>query len=448
MSGSTGWAPAVLPAALTRLLAHSSPVARQTAFIFLADGAANLLDYGFHIYLGRSLPPQDFAVVQTINAALLIILTAAGVWQPVVARFVAEGASRAGQDGRPLATAAPTFQHYFRLAIIVGIALTLMSWLAREAIGGGLNVPSVAVVVAAAILIAGLARPVVAGVLQGQQRFVAFGLTRSAFAAGRLLLALILVGALGGGALAAVATMPLGAIFALVLGLAFLGRAVWQPGPALSVATRRLGWRLSAGALLAYVSYMALLNVDLIWVNRFFEAEVAADYATAVLLRRVISLLPGAVIVVVYPRIAALAEQGRSLDQTLFKASVAIATTSLSISALYFALGRPIIGLSFGADYLSAGPLLGWLGLGMTGYALAAMWMNTFLATRPAPFIGLLLATTVAQVGLFAWRHNTIAEIMGIFGAAGWFLAGAGMILYMAWLRPRTASAAVEQTDR
>ena len=43
---------------------------------------------------GRALVPAEFAIVQTLNSLILILLTTFGVLQPVVARFVAE--SKAG----------------------------------------------------------------------------------------------------------------------------------------------------------------------------------------------------------------------------------------------------------------------------------------------------------------------------------------------------------------
>ena len=55
------------------LLRHlASPLARQTAFLFAVDGLANGIDYLFHVYVGRNVTPGDFAVVQTVNGALLI----------------------------------------------------------------------------------------------------------------------------------------------------------------------------------------------------------------------------------------------------------------------------------------------------------------------------------------------------------------------------------------
>lgn len=418
---------------LARRLGGVTPAARQAAFLVAADGLANVFDYGFHIYLGRSLAPQAFATVQTLNAVLLIILTAAGVWQPVVARLVAAA------GGQRNDTVAAILQYFLLLALAAGALLTVLISLGRAPVAAGLNVPATTVVAAGAILLVAFARPVVAGVLQGQQRFVEFGLARTAFSIGRLVLALLFVGALGGGALAALVTFPLAGMASLLVGLIFLRDIVTKKAPSLPGTARRLGWHISAGALLAYLSYMALINLDLVWVNRLFAADVAASYASAVLLRRALALLPGVIVVLVYPRVARLAARGDSLDALLSKAMLAIGVPSLTASALYFMLPRPIIAVTFGAQYVTAAPLLGWLGLAMTGYAFAALWMNVYLATRPTAFTALLAGTALAQVALYNWLSGTVTQILSVFLATGWFLAIAGLLLYVAWLRPALA---------
>lgn len=421
-----------------RRLRGITPAAQQAAFLVTADGLANVFDYAFHIYLGRSLAPQGFADVQTINAVLLIILTAAGVWQPAVARLVAAA------GGEKSDTVAAILQYFLLLALAAGAVLTLLVSLGRELVASGLNVPATAVAAAGAILLVAFARPVVAGVLQGQHRFFEFGLVRTTFSIGRLLLAVLLVGALRGGALGALVTFPLAGAAAFFIGLIFLRDIASRKAPALPASTRRLGWHISAGALLAYLSYMALINQDLVWVNRLFPANVAAGYASAVLLRRALALLPGVVIVLVYPRVARLAARGDSLDALLGKATLAIGVPSLAATALYFVLPRPLMTLTFGTKYLTAAPLLGWLGLAMTGYALAALWMNVYLATRPTPFTALLVGTALAQMALYSWLGGTVTQVMSVFVATGWFLAIMGLLLYAFWLRPALAA---QRTD-
>ena len=401
------------------------PAWLQGGYLFFVDGLANFVDYLFHIYLGRALAAAAFASVQTANAAVLVVVTAFSVAQPVVARYMA-----AGEQGPAV------FQYVFRRGLVVGALLTALVVGGRGWVGGWLNVAPAVVLAGAAMLLLSQLRPVVAGALQGQQRFVAYGLTRIAYSASRLALAVLFIGGWGGGATAAVATLPLGAAVAVGAGLLLLGKKVWQSGE-LAAGVRDQGWQLLGAALVAYAAYMSLLNADLIWVNRAFEADTAAAYATAVLLRRALALLPGAVVVLLYPRLVETVHDGRLPDRLLALAAAAIAGPILLLTGVYLVAGPLLIRLTFGPQYVAAASQLGVMGLAMVGYGLVALWLNAWLATRPAPFVLLLALTAVAQQLLLARYHATLAQATTIFAASGWFLAVGGSVLYLFWLRPR-----------
>src|SRR3989304_5134582 len=86
-----------------------------TASLFLLDGLANLIDFVFHFWMGRTLTPPDFAVLQTINSIVLVYVTASGVFQPVVGRFVAEARVTGAESMIPA-----IFQTFLRASLWLG----------------------------------------------------------------------------------------------------------------------------------------------------------------------------------------------------------------------------------------------------------------------------------------------------------------------------------------
>jgi O-antigen/teichoic acid export membrane protein len=422
----------------------ASPAARQTAFLFGVDSFTNLVDYGFHVYLSRALLPGQFAVVQAVNAVFLILVTAFGVMQPVMARFVAEAETGAGSRSPTTGPQSRViFQRFFRFSAALGLLLVGLVWLGRHPVGQWLNVPPAAVGLGATMILLALLRPVVGGMLQGQQRFVAFGSTRSLHALGRFAAGVLLI-SLGGGTLAAIAAFPIGGIVALLGGLLFLGWAVWRPGAPPKSQLWRDAFRLSAAAFIAFAAYMSMINSDLIWVNRSFSGETAGAYATAVLLRRVMALLPGAVLVVMYPRVVARVTSGQLPDSILWKAAALVSGSTVVLTGLYVVLGPAIIQLAFGQAYVAAAPLLGWMGVGMLGYGLGSIWMNLYLATRPLPFVGMLAAMAVLQHTLLASFHQDVYQATAIFVLGGWVLALGGLLIYLLVLRPRLVQTSSE----
>lgn len=421
-----------------------TPAMRQAGFLFGVDMVTNVTDYVFHLFLAWSLTPADMAIVQTVNSVLLIVITAFGVLQPVVARFVAAATA----DDDPTTAPRAIFQIYFGQSVGLAALLLAIILIARQFIAGWLNIPLAAVTVASFMVLLAVIRPVVMGMLQGLQRFIAFGVTRASYALSRLASALILVGLLGGGAIGGVTAIPLGGLAALGAGLILLGSGVWRRSDRVPTSLVWQGWRLSLAALFAYTAFVGLQNNDLIWVNRTFEPDVAGAYAAVVVLRRVLAVLPGALLVILYPRIVTRLKAGRLPDNLLLATGLVILAINLTVTAVYFVFGRWIVAFMFGPEYQLSASLLGWMGIAMTGFGLAAIWLNLSLATRPWPYVLLMLATLVLQTVFLAGRALTVQTVTLIFLLSGWSLALGGLALYLFWLRPRLAAAANLQTGR
>lgn len=409
------------------------PAARQAGFLLAMDGVTNAIDYGFHIYLARSLLPAEFAAAQTINTILLVVLTTFSVTQPVVARYVAEAA--VSQPYMPQ-TAYAIFRHYFGRSALLGVLGVLFIWWGREPLAAWLNLPEAAVTLAALMILIAATRPVVAGMLQGQRRFGWFGGMRLGYAVSRFLLGLLLISGLGLGLNGAIGAMPLGGLFSLLVGLACLGGLVWQRQTAAPQTWRRSGGHLSLNALFAYAAYMGLLSFDLVWVNRTLLADEVALYATAVLLRRVLLLLPGAVIVIMYPRAVARVAEGQSPDKLLLQTAAVVSLPTILLTAVLALFGAPLIGWTLGAAYVAAAPLLGWMGVAMLGMGITVIWLNFYLATRPLSFVLILLGTAVLQLAILQFVPIDLGLVTAVFTLGCWLPAIGGTLVYLFWLRP------------
>src|SRR5215510_3056619 len=93
----------------------------ETASLFVLDGLANVIDFAFHFWMGRVLIPSDFAILQTLNSIALVYVTASGVFQPVVSRFVAEARGKGQEDTIPA-----IFQSFLRAAFWLGLILSVL----------------------------------------------------------------------------------------------------------------------------------------------------------------------------------------------------------------------------------------------------------------------------------------------------------------------------------
>jgi O-antigen/teichoic acid export membrane protein len=409
------------------------PAAQQATFLLIIDAVTNAIDYGFHIYLARVLLPADFAAAQTINTILLVVLTTSAVMQPVVARTVAEANL---SPELPAHTDFVIFRHFFGRSSLLGLAGILSVLLFRQRLADWFNLPVTAVSLAVFMIFIATTRPVVAGMLQGQRRFGWFGGMRLGYAIGRFSVGLLLISALGLGLNGAIGAMPLGGMVSLLVGLLCLGGLVWRGGTAVPQKYRWSASTLTLNALAAYAAYMALLSLDLVWVNRTLAADEAALYATAVLLRRVLLLLPGAVIVIMFPRAVARVVAGESPDRLLLQTAAVVSMPTVGLTAVLALFGVPLIGWTLGPAYVAAAPLLGLMGVAMLGVGVTVIWLNFYLATRPLPFVMVLVGTAVTELILLQTVSLDLLTVTTIFGLGGWLPAIGGTLLYLFWLRP------------
>lgn len=401
----------------------SSPQFETAAFFFL-DGLANVIDFAFHFWMGRVLIPADFAVLQTLNSIALVYVTANGVFQPVVGRFIAEARGKGEEDSIPA-----IFQTFLRAALLLGTILSILVFAFSTALSRLLNLPPWTIQLSAALIFLSTLRPIAAGVLQGQERFLAFGFARLALSLGRILFIVLLIPA-GIGLTGAVVALPVGWLVSVLCAFLFLGSMLWKKSEPLHQNILRDGWKLSAYALLAYLAYMSLTSLDLVWVNRSLDGESAGAYASLVLMRRIVALLPGVAVTIMFPRIARLLAQGQRTDRLLMHTASIILAAGGALTAIYFVFAKQLFMIIFGNTYQEASSLLGWMGIAMIGVSLSSIWLNYYLAERPRNFVILLLIAATLEWTLLNLFPPSLQYAILAFGLTGWLLSIGGFLLY------------------
>ncbi len=396
----------------------------ETASLFLLDGLANVIDFAFHFWMGRVLIPSDFAILQTLNSLALVYVTASGVFQPVASRFVAEARGRNKNDSIPA-----IFQTFLRAAFFLGAILSILCFSLALPIARLLNLPQWTIQLSAALIFLSTLRPIAAGVLQGQERFLALGFTRLALSLGRILFILLLV-PIGINLTSAVLALPIGWLVCVLCAFLLLGDLLWKKSGHLDRNVLSDGWKLSGYALLAYLAYMSLTGLDLIWVNRTLDGDSAGAYASLVLMRRIVALLPGVAVMVMFPRVAKILATGQRPHRLLLQTALIILAAGGALTLLYFLFSNQLIAIIFGGTYQTASPLLGWMAFAMVGVSLSSIWLNYYLAERPRNFVILLALAVALEWTLLNLFSPSLQNAVLAFGLTGWLLSFGGLILY------------------
>ena len=402
-----------------------TPIHLETTSLFILDGLANGTDFAFHFWMGRVLIPTDFAILQTLNSVMLVYTTASGVFQPVIGRFVAE----ARGQGRPASIPA-IFQSFLRAAFWLGSALAISTFFFSAPIALLLKLPKWTIHVSAVLIFLSTLRPIALGTLQGQERFLPYGAVRFLTAFGRLWLGILLIH-YGFGLTGAVIAFPFGWLLGVLIAFMLLGRTIWVYSWPTPYGLLREGWKLSVYALLVYLAFMSLTSLDLVWVNRNLNGELAGTYASLVLMRRIVMLLPGVAVTIMYPRIARALAQDQRPHRLLIQTASIIVTAGGLLTILYFIFAEQLIKIIFRSAYQAAAPLLGWMGLATIGVSLSSIWLNYYLAEKPRNFVILLGMAVILEWLFLSILPASLPNAVLAFGATGWLLSMAGFLLYL-----------------
>jgi O-antigen/teichoic acid export membrane protein len=387
-----------LPAALR------TPFALDNMVYFVGNLFAGLAGFAFQGLLARALGPEGFSEVAPLISIFYLIQISLFISMAVAARYTAPLAAR-GESSR-VNRAYIDFIVYVSVIGAVGMVvfLLLVPWLKEF-----LNLPSYGPLVAlsAAVplcLLVGVGR----GVVQGEQRFpplslnfILYGVTTLSF------LPLLLHFHLH----------AVGAMVAINLGLVlcnFLAAWTLRDLPHAGHHERLGVWPLLRSALGASAGITAITlfyNFDVLLAKHFLPAADAGLYSAMSLLGKIIFFGTISISAVMFPRVAALHSQGKSVHRTVNLSLALVLGAGGLVVAFYFLFPKLTVTLLLHqAEYQAIAPYLGLFGLAMLGLALANVLVYYFVGVHKRRFVWGLALGAVAFVILLTGYHSTLAQ--------------------------------------
>lgn len=376
------------------------------AVLAAATATANVFAVGFHVALARLLDPGEYSLLASLLAVALVLAVPTLALQPAVARVVARSLARGDER-----TAGMALRSTLRGLALVGSGAV--------ALGAAVSLPLAQLVriedplpVVATLLtvLASAVVPATWGALQGQQRFLALGLSQVAIAGLRLSVG-VAIAAAGGGA-GAVMLGIAGATFATFLLSALPLRSLLASGGG-SIPVRRLARGYGVGAAAGLTLFAALTTADLLAARLAFDQNVAGSYAAASVGGRFLLLVPVAVTTVLFPRVATFDDPLRERRYLLAGLAAVTATSLVAIAALALAPGL-LLRLGFGEGYEDAQPWIAPLAVAMAFYALVNVYLFHFLSLGRLTIVAALGLLFPAQVAALAVFHGRPAELIGV----------------------------------
>lgn len=393
-----------LAAAKQRLA--SSSFLRHNALLFVANIATSISSFLFHPVVGHLLGESGYGTAVSLGGLFAVLLIPTQVVTYIFNKFAADLSAQGRLDQVNYLLRKGTF-----LALALGVLAVVICIALSSSIASFYKLSSLEPIIIVSLgVIISFASPLNLGVLQGRQQFAWFALCNFLNSILRVVLAAILLLAhfgLSGALLSGVLTSL------IVYLLTFVPLRDVLRGPQTPIPSLKPLLTYSIGAALALSGGVLLTNTDTILAKHYFTADEAGYYAALVTMGRTVLFIGGSFVLVMFPKVAALHQQGRPHGSLLGWTMAGVFVLSTSALIVFWLFPGQVINLIFHAPPQVTQHLV-WYGLAMLLYALSSVLTYYFLSIGNMTFVPLLLACWVIQAVLLTIWHQTIGQFVTV----------------------------------
>jgi len=395
---------------------------RETGLMFIGIGLFNLFGLVYHFFMLRMLPPIDYGHLNVLITLFMILSIPAGTVQTTATKFVSSF-----QTKNQLNRVESLLHHLLLLMLIIGLFLFLLISLGSLFISSFLQISSYGLILLlGASLFFAMVIPVPWGGLQGLQKFGSLALNLILNGGSKCVLGIVFV-SLGLGVSGALSAVVVSYFITTVLSYLILKMSLSQEKEKADSESNPIERdRIDFSKIYAYslpvgltlFCFMALTNIDLIWVKHFFLPIEAGYYSIAQMVGKIIFIFSFPIVMVMFPKIASLKrEDQRKKARSLLGYSLATGAFLCGGATLISLLFPPLI-VQFlsGEVYLECVPLVGLFSINMSLYSLSLILLYYQLSIDQRGFLYPLVLCTLIQSGLIVLFHKNLIQVLLIVG--------------------------------
>lgn len=364
----------------------------------------NVINYLYHLVMGRVLGPVNYGILASIFSVLYIISIVPMSASISIVKFVS--------SAKDMREAAGIFLNTRNLVLKISLTGALLILFLSKQVSNFLHIENIFLVLTISpIIIFSLLWLVNQATLQGLLVFEGFVYPNLLGSLGRLVLGLLLV---------YVGLAVMGAMWGILLGyvLAYLysfymvkkkirisSKAHFDLAPLL---------KFSVPALLQALAFTSIFTLDLILVKHFLPPYEAGLYAALSTLGKIIYFAVTPITSVMFPIVSKRRVRGENYRKVFYAALIATALLSFSIAIFYYLLPDLAIGLLYGKEYLSVRNELVWMGLFITVYTLSYLLVNFLLSLGRTKIVSIPIIVAILQIVAIWFFHETVLQVIQV----------------------------------
>ena len=394
---------------------------RQSGWIMMATGVNGLFMYAVHKFASR-MPKGEYGVFAT----LLQVITLTGIPAVGLQGLTASLASMA-VDSERIAILTGTLRRLLGLTFALWLLAAIGSCLFGSRLFAALHIGRpLTWELTLLIGLASLWRPILMGVLQGNQDFAWFGWAKMSEGVSRFIAVCVVVGGFGGYAPGAMGAV----LFGMLVSLFACGWPLRRhfSGPATAIRYSEIV-RLAGPLTIGLGVGIFMMSADMIFVQAYFPKEQTAYYAAAGMIGRALIFITSTFNVVMFPKVARGAALGKNSDARWHAVVACALCGAIGASACTLFPSAPLHLLYDNSFVEHSSPLVSWFTWCVLPLTLANLLINDLMARSQFRVLPWLLGIAIAYGATLWFYHRSFLEIIRILGiysllfffVAGWF---------------------------
>jgi len=383
------------------------------SLVVLGGGmVANLINYLYHLSMGRMLGPGDYGVMASLISVIYLGGIPLSVLSLVMVKYISTFRGK-----KQMLMVNFFYRWIIKKVIYFGVIglIVFLFFVPLMARFLHLNSYQLLIIVGLTSFLS-LFPTVTSAMLQGFLRFNWNTLVGLATALTKLILAIIFV-CLGLKIPGALLAILLSTGIGYLISIFFVRELTKSKFSTNAMKIDFDGSGVLSFALPTFLSisaFTSLYTTDVILARHFLSAREAGFYAALATLGKIVFFASSPVITVMFPMVSERHALGGGY-LTLLKFSLMIVLLiSAGVSFIYLFFPKLMILALYGREYLSASPHLKFFAVFLSLYSLSFLLVNFYLSIREVRVVVLPVIAAILQIVLIILFHQNLAQVVWI----------------------------------
>lgn len=365
----------------------------------------NVINYGYHLIMGRALGPVNYGVLASIYSLLYLISVVPSSASISIVKFI----SSAESDGETYSI----FKSLSRFVFYLASVLSLVFFVLSPFIARFLNIENFWIVsMVSLVMFFTLITLVNQATSQGLLKFTGSVIPNLVSAVIKLGLGITLV-ILGWSVFGAIFAVVVGAVLSYFYSRWFI-KKILNKRKSGELFNLKPFFKYSVPVLIQAFAFTSLFTVDVILVKHFLSPHEAGLYAALSTLGKIIFFAVTPIVGTMFPIVAGRKAKGESYEKVFLVSFGITFVISAAVVVFYWLFPNLAIGVLYGKAYLSAKSELVWMGIFILFYTLSNILVNFSLSLGRTKVVWLPLAASLIQILALWFWHGSLLEVIQV----------------------------------